>query len=52
MQPDIFMVQASLPVPSLISQLVERPHNVVYVTNPQNKIVGVITDNEIRPIIT
>ena len=52
MQHDIFMVPASLPVPSLISQLVERPHNVVYVTNPQNKIVGVITDNEIRPIIT
>lgn len=52
MQPEIFMVPASLSVPSLISQLVERPHNVVYVKNPQNKIVGVITDNEIRPIIT
>jgi len=52
MQPDIFMVPASLPVPSLISQLVEKPHNIVYVTNPKNKIIGIITDNEIRPIIT
>ena len=52
MQPDIFMVRDSLPVPSLISQLIERPHSVVYVTNPHNKIVGVITDNEIRHIIT
>ncbi len=52
MHPDIFMVPASLPVPSLISQLVEKPYNVVYITNPQNKIIGVITDNEIRPIIT
>ncbi len=52
MQPDIFMVPESLPVPSLISQLVEKPHNIVYVTNSKNKITGIITDNEIRPIIT
>lgn len=52
MQPDIFMVPDSLPIPSLVSQLVEKPHNVVYVTNHENKIVGVITDNEIRSIIT
>lgn len=52
MRPDVFIVPASLPVPSLISQLVEKPYNVVYITNPQNKIIGVITDNEIRPIIT
>ncbi len=52
MSPDIFTVPAYLPIPSLISQLVEKPHNIVYVTNTENKIVGVITDNEIRSIIT
>ena len=52
MSNDIFMVPASLPIPSLISQLVEKPHTIVYVTNTENKIVGVITDNEIRSIIT
>ncbi|MEN8191378.1 MAG: chloride channel protein [Bacteroidota bacterium] len=52
MKPDIFMVPSNMPIPSLVSQLVERPHNIVYVTNEKNKIVGVITDNEIRSIIT
>ncbi|MBU0473523.1 MAG: chloride channel protein [Bacteroidetes bacterium] len=52
MKRDIFMVKANLPVPSLISQLVENPHNVVYTTDNNDKIIGVITDNEIMPIIT
>jgi chloride channel protein, CIC family len=52
MKKDIFIVNANLPVPSLISQLVENPHNVVYTTDNNGKINGVITDNEIMPIIT
>ncbi len=52
MKPDIFTVKASLPVPSLISQLVENPHNVVYTLTSSGEINGVITDSEIMPIIT
>lgn len=52
MKHDIFIVKATLPVPSLISQLVENPHNVVYTADNNGKLVGVITDNEIMPIIT
>jgi len=52
MKHDIFMVKASLPVPSLISQLVEHPHNVVYTLGSNDEINGVITDSEIMPIIT
>ena len=52
MKPDIFIVNSNLPVPSLISQLVENPHTVVYTTNSKGKLNGVITDNEIMPIIT
>ena len=52
MKRDIFIVKANLPVPSLISQLVENPHNVVYTADSNEKIIGVITDNEIMPIIT
>ncbi|MCF6268697.1 MAG: chloride channel protein [Melioribacteraceae bacterium] len=52
MKRDIFTVSASLPVPSLISQLVENPHNVVYTLAESGEINGVITDSEIMPIIT
>ena len=52
MKRDIFTVKASLPVPSLISQLVEHPHNVVYTLGSNEEINGVITDSEIMPIIT
>lgn len=52
MQRDIFMVKSSLPVPSLVSQLVENPHNVVYTLDNNGEINGVISDNEIMPIIT
>ncbi len=52
MKPDIFIVKSNLPVPSLVSQLVENPHTVVYTTDSKGKINGVITDNEIMPIIT
>ena len=36
----------------MVSQLVENPHTVVYTTDSKGKINGVITDNEIMPIIT
>ena len=49
---DIFLVPSSIPVPSLISQLVESPHNIVYTLNPEGTINGIITENEILPIIT
>jgi CIC family chloride channel protein len=49
---DLFTVKANLPVPSLISRLVESPHTVVYVVNDKDEIVGVITENELMPVIT
>lgn len=52
MKPDIFIISSNLPVPSLVSQLVENPHTVVYTVDNKGKINGVITDNEIMPIIT
>jgi len=52
MKPDIFTVKSNLPVPSLVSQLVENPHTVVYTLDNTGGINGVITDNEIMPIIT
>ncbi|MCK5457552.1 MAG: chloride channel protein, partial [Melioribacteraceae bacterium] len=52
MKHGIFSVKATLPVPALISQLVENPHNVVYTLGNNGEINGVITDSEIMPIIT
>jgi CIC family chloride channel protein len=52
MSTDIFTVKSNIPVPSLISQLVENPHSVVYTIGNDGEINGVITDNDIMPIIT
>jgi CIC family chloride channel protein len=52
MTSDIFTVKSNIPVPSLISQLVENPHSVVYIVDSNGDINGVITDNDIMPIIT
>ena len=52
MSRDIFTVKSSIPVPSLISQLIENPHSVVYTIGSNSEINGVITDNDIMPIIT
>jgi len=52
MKTEFFTVPSSLSVPSLVSQLVENPHNVVYTLDNNGNINGVISDNEIMPIIT
>jgi CIC family chloride channel protein len=52
MHKGIFTVPSGLPVPSLVSQIVENPHNVVYTTDDDGNINGVISDNELMPIIT
>ena len=52
MRKDIFTVSSGLPVATLINQLVDNPHNVVYTLDANGEINGVITDNEILPIVT
>lgn len=52
MSPNIFMIPFNTPVPTLISKLVETPHNATYTIDEEGEIIGVITESEIIPMMT
>ncbi|MFH1528488.1 MAG: chloride channel protein [Bacteroidota bacterium] len=49
---DVMLIPQNTPLFKLVGQLVESPHNTIFITDTENKIVGTISENELRPIIT
>ena len=52
MKNEIFLIPESASVSKLISKLLESPHGTLYTINDTGELVGTITENELRPIIT
>jgi len=52
MRDDILLIPEKTSISRLISQLLESPHATFYTINEIGKLVGTITENELRPIIT
>jgi len=52
MRDDVVLIPENLPLPKLISQLIESPHNTFYTINKNGELVGTITESDWRPIIT
>ena len=48
----IELISEDTPLPKLISKLIDSPNHSFYTINPENKITGIISESEIRPIIT
>ena len=48
----IDLVHEEMPLPELIIKLVGSPNSSFYTTNTKGELAGIITENEIRPIIT
>ncbi|HKB87415.1 MAG TPA: chloride channel protein [Ignavibacteriaceae bacterium] len=48
----IDLVDENTPLPQLIVQLVESPNSSFYTINSKGELCGIITENEMRPIIT
>lgn len=52
MKNDIFLIQEDTSLGKLMSKLMEDPHASFFTINKKNELVGTITENELRPIIT
>ncbi|MBK8944309.1 MAG: chloride channel protein [Ignavibacteriae bacterium] len=52
MRDDILLIPENTSISKLISLLIESPHATFYTINKNGKLVGTITENELRPIIT
>ena len=52
MQDDIILIPENTSISKLISLLLSSPHATFYTTSENGKLVGTITENELRPIIT
>ncbi len=48
----IDLVNENTPLPELIVQLVGSPNSSFYMVNDKGELCGIITENELRPIIT
>jgi CIC family chloride channel protein len=48
----IDLVKEDMPLPEIIIKLVGSPNSSFYTTNAKGELSGIITENEIRPIIT
>ncbi|RMH76269.1 MAG: CBS domain-containing protein, partial [Calditrichaeota bacterium] len=52
MREDVALIPEHLPLPQLIRELIESPHSTFYVVNGEGRLSGIITESELRPIIT
>jgi len=52
MRQDVALIPQDTPLTNLIGQLLESKHNTFYTIDIKGKLVGTITENELRPIIT
>jgi CIC family chloride channel protein len=52
MRDDVVLIPEHLPLPELIGQLIESPHNTFYTVNKEGQLSGTIAESDWRPIIT
>ena len=52
MKDDVFLVPENTSIGDLIHKLMNEPHATFYTINDAKQLVGTITENELRPIIT
>jgi len=52
MRDEVFLIPEKTSIGKLINKLLEEPHVTFYTVNESGKLVGTITENELRPIIT
>ena len=48
----IELIPESMPLPQLIAKMIKSPSDTFYIINNEKKISGIITETELRPIIT
>ncbi len=49
---EIELIPETTPLPQLIAKMIESSNDTFYITNNEDKIIGIITETELRPIIT
>ncbi|MCI0513182.1 chloride channel protein [candidate division KSB1 bacterium] len=52
LQSGIVLIPEQTPLPILINKLTESPYRTCYTVNQHGELVGTITENDLRPIIT
>jgi CIC family chloride channel protein len=52
MKDDILLIPEDTSISKLIGMLLESPHSTFYTVSKEGNLVGTITENELRPIIT
>jgi CIC family chloride channel protein len=48
----IELIPETMPLPQLIAKMIKSPSDTFYIVNNEEKISGIITETELRPIIT
>lgn len=52
MKKDFVLIPESTPLPAMIQQCIESPHNTFYTVDGEGRLTGAITMAELRPMIT
>lgn len=52
MKKEIHLIPEETPLQKLISELMDSKHGTLYIINKEGKLTGIITEMEVRPIIT
>ncbi len=52
MRKHFILIKENTPLPELVGKYIESENKTIYVVNSQNKLIGIISETEIRPIIT
>lgn len=52
MKRDVVLISENTPLPKVISQLLESHHGTFYTVDENNRLVGSISETELRPMIT
>ncbi|MFA3783681.1 chloride channel protein [Melioribacteraceae bacterium 4301-Me] len=52
MRKDVVLIPENTPLSSIVVKLMNLPHSTFYVVDNKDNIVGIITETELRPIIT
>jgi CIC family chloride channel protein len=52
MNTDIILVSEKSGLASIVTNMIDNPRGSIYIVNDQDEVVGMITESELRPIIT
>ncbi len=52
MRKDFILIRENTALPELVSKYIKSENKTIYVVNRENRLIGVISETEIRPIIT